>query len=94
LGIVFLEAMALKVPVIGTNIGAIPEFIHDGRNGYLVEPGNHEQISDKICNLLNSRDNCMIFGEYGYNLFWELYTWDKTGIRMREHINSVLSSLT
>lgn len=39
-GIVFLEAIANRLPVIGTKIGAIPNFMNDGQNGYLVEPIN------------------------------------------------------
>ena len=35
-------------PVIGTNIGAIPELIEDGKTGFLVEPRNPYQIVEKI----------------------------------------------
>lgn len=42
------EAQMSKTPVIGTNTGAIPELIEDGKTGFLVEPGNTEQLADKI----------------------------------------------
>ncbi len=45
------EAMSIGRPVIGTNIGGIPEIIDDGVNGYLVEPQNPAQIAEKVCNL-------------------------------------------
>lgn len=43
-----IEAMSAKLPVIATRVGAIPEIIEDGKNGFIVESGNPEQISDRI----------------------------------------------
>ncbi|MCD6512438.1 MAG: glycosyltransferase [Thermoplasmata archaeon] len=47
-GIVALEAMASGLPVVGANARAIPEFVIDGVNGYLFEPGNHVEMAEKI----------------------------------------------
>jgi len=47
-GISILEAMACKVPVIGTNIGGIPDIIKSGENGVLIEPKNPEAIAKAI----------------------------------------------
>ncbi|WP_035178327.1 N-acetyl-alpha-D-glucosaminyl L-malate synthase BshA [Alkalihalobacterium bogoriense] len=55
-GLVALEAMACGVPVIGTNIGGIPEVIVDGETGYICEVGNVEQVSDKAISLLQDPD--------------------------------------
>lgn len=49
-----LEAFALGKPVIGSNIGGIPELITDGVDGILFEPGNSEELSAKISYLLNA----------------------------------------
>jgi glycosyltransferase involved in cell wall biosynthesis len=89
-GIVFLEAMAHKLPIIGSNIGAIPEFLHDDHNGYLVETNNSEQLSQKIIKLIGSPEKCMAFGEYGHQLFWSRYTWKKTGEKIHENIRLFL----
>lgn len=85
-GVAFLEAMAHKLPVVATNIGAIPDFIHEGRNGYLVNPNNDRRMADSLIRLLGSESKCKSFGEYGSRLFWERYTWEKTGRRLRDHI--------
>lgn len=39
-GIVALEAMAAGVPLVATRVGGLPEFVHDGSNGLLVESGD------------------------------------------------------
>ena len=64
-GIVFIEAMSMKLPVIGTSIGAIPDFIKNGVNGYMVEPGNSEKLADHLIELLGDPSKCKNFGEEG-----------------------------
>ena len=51
---VVLEAMAAKIPVITTSVGAVPEIIEDGKNGILIEPKNPEQIAEAIWYLLEN----------------------------------------
>jgi glycosyltransferase involved in cell wall biosynthesis len=84
-GIVFVEALSYKLPVIGTNIGAIPDFIRDGENGYLISPGDVQQLSKVLISLLNEPNKCKAFGENGYNIALE-YSWEKVGSRMRKSI--------
>ena len=43
-----IEAMAAKLPVIATRVGAIEEIIDDQKNGLIIEPRNPNQIADKI----------------------------------------------
>lgn len=60
LGIVFLEAAASGVPVIGTNVGGISEILIDGVTGIEVEPANTVQLAMGIKRLLRDpalRDN-------------------------------------
>ena len=90
-GIVFLEAMAHKLPIIGSNIGAIPEFIIEGKNGYRVEPNHPQQLSQKIVELISSPEKCKNFGEYGHELFWNRYTWETTGLRICKNIKQFLT---
>lgn len=89
-GIAFLEAMAHKLPVVATRIGSIPDFIHEDLNGYLVEPDKPEQLASALINLLGNEDKMQNFGEYGYRLFQERYTWEKTGRSISDKIKSVL----
>jgi colanic acid/amylovoran biosynthesis glycosyltransferase len=48
LGVVYMEAMAMEVPTIGTNAGGVPEIITDGQDGLLVPPRNHVALASAI----------------------------------------------
>lgn len=51
-GLVVIESMALSKPVIATNHGGPAEIIQNGKNGFLVEPGNVEELADAINDML------------------------------------------
>jgi glycosyltransferase involved in cell wall biosynthesis len=47
-----LEAMAAGLPIVSTPVGGIPEAVTDGREGFLVPPGDVEQLAQRISRLL------------------------------------------
>ncbi|NOX71772.1 MAG: glycosyltransferase family 4 protein [Candidatus Micrarchaeota archaeon] len=53
-GIVTLEGMAMGKPVIGSRTGGIAEIIEEGKSGLLFEPGNAEELAQKIFDLLEN----------------------------------------
>lgn len=55
-GQVYLEAMACGTPVIGTNVGGVPEIITDNYNGFLIAPDNSSLLSQKIQDLLYNQE--------------------------------------
>jgi len=61
--IVTMEAMASGLPVIAANAGALGELIKDGRNGYLFEPANSEDLAVKIIELLKNSELAKKMGE-------------------------------
>ncbi|MFC0878568.1 glycosyltransferase family 4 protein [Saccharicrinis sp. FJH2] len=89
-GLVFIEAMANRLPIIGTNIGAIPEFIQENVNGYLVEPNNSNHLFSSILELIEHPERCKAFGECGYKIFKENYNWEKVGQKMCSKIKEVI----
>jgi len=49
-----MEAMASGLPVVGADAVALPHLIHDGVNGYLFEPGNADDLADKLRRVLTA----------------------------------------
>lgn len=47
-----LEALAASLPVVATNVGAIPKVIEDGHSGVLVQPGDAKELAKAIMDLL------------------------------------------
>ena len=54
-GLVLLEAMSRRVPIVASRVGAIPEVVVDGETGILVEPRNVDQLAAAMTRLLNDR---------------------------------------
>ena len=69
-----LEAFAYGKPVIGANIGGIPEQIKHGYNGYLFEPGNVEELAGLISKCFEDRENTINMGKNARKVFEEKYS--------------------
>ena len=64
-GLVFLEAMALSVPIISTNISAIPEVVADGSTGWLVPPRDVNALAGALRDALTNPAELRTRGEAG-----------------------------
>ena len=61
-GLALTEAMSCAKPVIGTTVPGIMSQIIDGRNGFLVEVGDHATTAKKICELFSNTELCQRMG--------------------------------
>jgi len=52
----FIEAMGCGVPIIGTNVGGIPDFLVHERTGLFCEPNNPKSLAKQIKRLLGDQD--------------------------------------
>ncbi|GAA1215025.1 glycosyltransferase [Rhodoglobus aureus] len=57
-----MEAMASGLPVVAANAMALPHLVHDGENGFLFEPGNINDLAEKLTRVLTmSADDVLKF---------------------------------
>lgn len=54
-GIAVVEAMACGKPVIGTRVGGMSDTIKDGETGFIVAPGNAEELAERIAILMDEK---------------------------------------
>lgn len=83
LGSSFLEAMAAGLPVIGTSVGGIPDFLKDGETGLFVKVDDPADLAEKMRLLLSSSDLRHKLGESGKALVRRRYSWEQVGQQMR-----------
>jgi L-malate glycosyltransferase len=60
-----LEAMAISLPIIATNVGGIPELVKNGENGLLVAPANPVELSQAIQHLVENPAEAERMGNSG-----------------------------
>jgi len=74
---VIKEAFYLKIPVIATSVGGIPELIKNNETGLLVESENHQMLLEKINQLLTDESLQEKISSNGYNFVKNNFTWEK-----------------
>jgi len=66
-GLVYAEAMACGIPVIGTSVGGITEIIDNNLNGFLVEPKKPVELAKKIDIIISDPEKRKQMGINGIN---------------------------
>ena len=82
-GAVNFEAMACGLPDIASRVGGIPEFVEDGRNGFLFTPGDHRELADRIRRLYDHEQLRRQMGEDARSIVVERYS---TQSLLAEHL--------
>ncbi len=88
-GIVYLEAWAYGLPVIGCRAGGVPDVITDGRDGLLVDFGDQASLAAAIESLLDDPELRQSMGQQGRAKVKAKYTWDS----IYEGLQAVYGSL-
>jgi glycosyltransferase involved in cell wall biosynthesis len=91
-GITFLEAMTHRLACVGSTVGAIPEMVLDGVTGYIVAPGDHAALADRLIELADNPDKSGKFGQAGLRHVREHYTWERVATRVISAISERLNA--
>ena len=73
---VIKEAFYLKVPVIATNVGGIPELVVHQETGILVPPEDPEKLTIAINNLLDNEESRRNFADNAFEFINKNFSWD------------------
>ena len=80
-----VEAMAMEVPVIATNIGGVPEVIDDGKTGIIIPPGNVDALCEAIKYLIQNPGVRFRMGQNGRLRVLDRFTIE-SNVRKTEEI--------
>jgi glycosyltransferase involved in cell wall biosynthesis len=70
-----LEAQSTGLPVISTRVGGIPEFLVDNENGFVINPGDSTQLTQKVLTLLQNPKLAKEMGDCGRKRIEEKFDW-------------------
>lgn len=73
---VIVEAMAARLPIISTPVGAIPEVIEEGINGFLINPGDYQALARRIVRLCRGEELRLQTGHTNRDKAIRLYAQD------------------
>lgn len=70
------EAFYLKIPVIATNVGDIPQLVKNNETGILVQPNDESQLLQRINEALENKKSILSYTEKAFELLSSNFTWD------------------
>ncbi len=76
------EYLAMKKAVIAPRVGPVEEIIADAKTGLLIEPGNAEQMAEKIVLLAGDSEFRLHLGEAGRKYVVTNHTWKENATRI------------
>jgi glycosyltransferase involved in cell wall biosynthesis len=90
-GSAFLDAAYHKLPIISSRLGALPDYITDGVNGFLLHPDDVPGMVKALDFLLSNPEKCRQMGEANFEIVSQRYNWENTGRLIREKIEQTLN---
>jgi glycosyltransferase involved in cell wall biosynthesis len=90
-GLVIAEAMAVGLPVVSTDVGAIPEVVIDSETGILVSPDSPSELASAVDVLLSNRTKLNEFGLNGRNRATAHFTWEEAAKRIEGFYKEIIT---
>ena len=92
LGTAFLEAMAAGLPIIGTRVGGIPDFLKDGETGLFAKVDDSKDLAEKIELLFSDEALRQRLIKNGRRLIEEKYQWSQIALKMKNIFTELCAS--
>jgi glycosyltransferase involved in cell wall biosynthesis len=84
LGGAVIEAMALGIPIVATDLEPVREVVEDGRCATLVPPRSPQSLASAMVSLLEDRDRARLLGGTGRDIYLRRFTLQRSTDRMVE----------
>lgn len=81
-GLVYLEALACKIPIVGMNRNAFPEISNDGGYGFLLNNNDHNELADIIIKAFSDPKELERKGKEGQDWCLKNFSWENTVNKM------------
>lgn len=83
-GLVFVEALCFGLPCIGKNLCAMPEFIQPGKNGYLIDHDDAQELAEMMEKLLLNGAEMAATVQSDREYYLKQYSWDSVADRIMD----------
>jgi glycosyltransferase involved in cell wall biosynthesis len=87
-----IESFLFSKPVVASDIGGIPELVINGETGYLFEPGNVEDLRDKLLKLRNDEDLVKEMGVKARKHVCDIVNFETHWEGLQSIINNIISN--
>lgn len=86
MSVAVMEAMAMGVPVLTTNVDGLPDLIEDGVDGLLIPPGKPDLLAQKLLYLMNHPELAIQFSQRGRQKIVDNFSSDRSARILVENI--------
>ncbi|MBC6948430.1 glycosyltransferase family 1 protein, partial [candidate division KSB1 bacterium] len=86
-----LEAMALGLPIVASDIAPVREVVEENRNAVLVPPASSSGLAEAIAKLLADRGKALAYGRHSRKIFETRFTLQQSASRMIELYHQVVA---
>jgi glycosyltransferase involved in cell wall biosynthesis len=92
-GLVLIESMACCTPVIASDLPGVRTVVSDGKDGFLVTPGNVDSLVATLKELLANPDRAKEMGRWGRKKVEQLYDWEVIGDKIEDVYQKALTGM-
>jgi glycosyltransferase involved in cell wall biosynthesis len=93
LGGALIEAMALGLPIVASELEPFREVVEEGRNALLVPAASPERLATAIASVLDDRRLARLFAKRSREIFEERFTLERSTLRMVELYRALLTGV-
>jgi glycosyltransferase involved in cell wall biosynthesis len=91
-GVAFVEALHAGLPIVGCDVGAVPDMVQPDVNGALVPAGDAAALETALDALVGNESRQRELGAASAAIAAERYSWTRVGERVREHVLDVVGA--